>query len=640
MNSDLAVFAKQCELVVMAGAGLSAGNPSALPDWYATDAAIGHVLFRRVWSLWFPADAVDGLYPEGGPFKIDDVDLAPIIDTMRTAGRFPPDYQAQVIQEMCGDRYFRALQALDVDAINAGHDGIAALAAAGALKAVVTTNFDRLIELALEKRGVKHIVAKDDKGYVEMSQRLKSRGPDPLPVLKIHGSVTDHRSMIDTLKQRKLGRSRKLQECMDALQSSYWVYLGFSAADLETDQNYLGLVAGAARSAGATYVAYPRNADFGKQTKMSGKDEQKEMLRKGAQLLMNAHGERGQVVEGYVAVFLENVCQALGVAGPDPIPDDVALGPVQFQSKLEEWAKTLSPASAGLCLGAVLEAVGQAEPAVRILDKLVRGDELRDRRNTADFRALQLHYGRLGAAWGRFVAVSDMGGAASKASVESTQSLTRLVTDDSELEFAANTWLACAWLWLGDGQQAFGTATSLLKGLTEGWEGAKPLSDEEAVDAWLSAAQVYIINSHDATLNWIVGTAGAALDRGHRCGDVVRAARVTALKALALAETRESVLDTLYQHEQDFVDAKRVGDGFALGMRDLARARWHLHINHVQGLATPTSADLATSAQQSLRLLNNAMEYFERQAMDPWLLYARVQAVKAFADLHLSLANS
>jgi hypothetical protein len=190
-----------------------------------------------------------------GRFLIDDIDLMAVIDAMRTAGRVPPDYQAQLIEEMCGDRYFRALQSLDVDTINAGHDGIAALAAAGALKAVVTTNFDQLIERALDKRGVNYAVAKDDVGYVKMLQRLApSRERGPLPVLKIHGSVTDPKSMIDTLKQRKLGRSRNLQQCLDVLQSGYWVYLGFSAADLETDKSYLGLVAGAARSAGASLV--------------------------------------------------------------------------------------------------------------------------------------------------------------------------------------------------------------------------------------------------------------------------------------------------------------------------------------------------------------------------------------------------
>lgn len=599
MGSRLEHFARQGDVIVMAGAGVSAGKPSALPGWKAANAAIVQVLCRRLES---------GLNRPGWLSQ-----LVSVIDAERSTDRFPPDYQAQLIEEMCGDRYFRALQALDVDVINAGHDGIAALAAAGAVKAVVTTNFDRLIERGLDKRATHYVVAYDDVGYVEMLQRITARERDPLPILKIHGCVSDHRSMIDTLKQRKRGRSQHLQECLDALQLGYWVYLGFSAADLETDPNYLGLVAGAARSAGATYVTYPGNPTLGK----------------GATTLMNAYGDRGQIVVAHVAAHLAEACRALGIPGPDPIPDDAALGPAQFQEKLEAWADGLSPAAAGLCLAAILEAIGQAEPAVRILDRLVR-KELYDERGTVDFRAVQLHYGRLGGAWGRFIAVPDLEGAASNASVETTQSLLRLL--DSELGFAAASWLACLWLWLNDGQQATAMAFGLLKGFSDGqWEGAQPRTDEEAVDAWLSAAQVCILNSHTQLTSFLVGTMGVALDRAKRSGDVVRTARVAALKCLALAETNEDVPARLAPHEADFGGAARVGDGFALGMRALALGRWHVGAG---GLAIARATDSATVAQKSLALLTEAVRYFRNQGMDPWELFALVQQTKAHADLH------
>lgn len=191
LNIDLVDFARQGAVIVMAGAGVSAGNPSALPGWKPMNAAIAKTLCQRLESS---IDSPDWLSH-----------LIPVIDVEREAERFPPDYQAQLIEEMCGHRYFRALQSLDVDVINAAHDGIAALAAAGALKAVVTTNFDRLIEQALDRRGVKYDVAYDDVGYVDMSKRLSTGGSGPLPVIKIHGCVSDHWTMIDTLKQRKKG---------------------------------------------------------------------------------------------------------------------------------------------------------------------------------------------------------------------------------------------------------------------------------------------------------------------------------------------------------------------------------------------------------------------------------------------------
>jgi hypothetical protein len=559
MNNDLKDFASRGELVVMAGAGVSAGKPSALPGWDDMNGAIAQVLCRRVWSLWCGLEG-HGLAPLGH-FLVDGVDLLAVINAKRSARRFPPDYQAQLTEEMCGDRYFRALQALDVDAINEGHDGVAALAAAGALKAVVTTNFDALIERALDKRGVNYVVAKDDAGYVEMRGRLTRREHTPLPILKIHGSVTDHLSMIDTLKQRKRGRSQRLQECLNTLQSSYWIYLGFSAADLETDEKYLGLVAGAEESVGATFVACPGSPNFGK-------------LGKGATILMNAYGNHGKVLVENVAAYLAQACEELAIPRPDPIPEDAAVGLARFQQKLEGWAEELSPAAAGLCLAAILEAIGEAEPAVRILDQLVRKskDELYGERGTADFRALQLHYGRLGAAWSRFVAVPDMGGAASNASVETTHSLLRL--KGSDLEFAASAWLASLLLWVNHGQGATYTAVRLLNGMPNGrWEGANPRTHEEVVDAWLSAAQVCILNSHEETLNLAFHTATTALERARHCGDVVRAAHVTALKALALAETREDVPAILEECKTNFCDAERVGDGFALGMRASSHQR-------------------------------------------------------------------
>jgi hypothetical protein len=59
----------------------------------------------------------------------------------------------------------------------------------------------------------------------------------------------------------------------------------------------------------------------------------------------------------------------------------------------------------------------------------------------------------------------------------------------------------------------------------------------------------------------------------------------------------------------------------------------HLHVNHVKGFLGSTEA-VATSAKCALRLLNSAIGYFQHQGLDAWQLSARVQAVKALADLH------
>src|SRR6516225_8821899 len=100
MQNSLVDFARRGKVIVMAGAGVSAVKPSALPGWKPMNAAIAQALARRLES------SIDR---QGWLSR-----LLPIIDAERAVDRFPPDYQAQLIAEMSGDRYFRALQAFDV----------------------------------------------------------------------------------------------------------------------------------------------------------------------------------------------------------------------------------------------------------------------------------------------------------------------------------------------------------------------------------------------------------------------------------------------------------------------------------------------------------------------------------------------
>lgn len=489
-------FVRREELVVMAGAGVSAGWPSAVPGWYALNAVIFGALRQRL---------------EVGIDRLGWLErVEPDVVDARAAGRFPPDYQAQVIEDMCGRRYFQGLQALDIDVGNSAHDAIAALAAGGALRAVVTTNFDRLIERALKRRGVAFVPAFDEDGYASVPEG------GALPVIKVHGCVSSADSMVDTWKQRRRGRPQLLTDCLEPLYDAFWVYAGFSAADLEDDEGYLGLVAGAARSRGAIYVAFPGAPELGP----------------GAQKLMGAYGERGATVVVGVAEYLGALGRVAGCPVPAVISADEPFGRTRIEAALAGWADGLTVSAAGLCVAAILEAVGAGEASVRVLDRLVR-HELLDERDTPDFRALQLAYGRLGGALGRFISVPDMGGAASNAGVESVQSLLR--AKDSEVGFLARAWLGPMLLWQGWGDDATSLAVWILKGFQEdGWDGPQPRSDEEVVDAWTSAAQVLMFNSSRATIAGLESCVGAAIERAQTSGDVVREARAAAARLLVV----------------------------------------------------------------------------------------------------------
>ena len=81
----------------------------------------------------------------------------------------------------------------------------AELASRGRLAAVVTTNFDRLIEEALRSRGVPFNAVHDAPGFAALAG-LANGDLGALPIVKIHGSIEDSSSLVDTLRQRLAGR--------------------------------------------------------------------------------------------------------------------------------------------------------------------------------------------------------------------------------------------------------------------------------------------------------------------------------------------------------------------------------------------------------------------------------------------------
>src|SRR5690349_9408064 len=63
-------------------------------------------------------------------------------------------FSEAIVKIITAEGYFPVLQALDGTQINANHQALAQLAAAGSVRAIVTTNFDTLIEQAFAGAGV------------------------------------------------------------------------------------------------------------------------------------------------------------------------------------------------------------------------------------------------------------------------------------------------------------------------------------------------------------------------------------------------------------------------------------------------------------------------------------------------------
>ena len=293
--AQFATAARDHGLVILAGAGISMLAPSSLPGWWdfneAVLQALADRLSRHTSQLWTGQR------------------LAALLERRRTLRAFTPDFMAQVMEEEVGADYFRALQALDAEQGNANHAAIAALAGARVLRAVITTNFDRLIERALSSAGVAHRVFARPDDFAALPAALAD-GAAPLPVIKAHGTVEHPDSMVDTLAQRVAGRPHALEDAISSLLERHaCLSVGFSGADLAYDPDYLGLRRAAERAVELTVLVRP-----GTEPLVAMRD------------LVDAYGPGGRSVEGELPGILDGLCRELG-ASPVPVPGDVATPP-------------------------------------------------------------------------------------------------------------------------------------------------------------------------------------------------------------------------------------------------------------------------------------------------------------------------
>jgi len=132
-------FAADGRLVAFVGAGVSSIAPTCLPSWWGMNQSVVAALRDRVAELVGSDRART---------------LAEAITARQEGNRFPPEYQAEVIVRRLRGSYFTVLQCLDSETPNDVHLGIAALAKARRVAAVVTTNFDRALEAAFRELDV------------------------------------------------------------------------------------------------------------------------------------------------------------------------------------------------------------------------------------------------------------------------------------------------------------------------------------------------------------------------------------------------------------------------------------------------------------------------------------------------------
>jgi hypothetical protein len=210
------------DITILVGAGLSAPPPTCLPGWWSLNdavlAALGKAVSTKTNRNLTP-DAFAGVVRERR-------DTTPFLK---------PDLQAQLIEDEIGAAYFNALAEVDSERPNAAHGLLAELSRLGHVGAIVTTNFDCVIERALDAANVPYALLESTEDFERLAEASGA-----LKVIKVHGSATRPETMVDTLRQRLCGRPAALESWMhERFVNRPTIGLGFSCEDLEYRPDYL-----------------------------------------------------------------------------------------------------------------------------------------------------------------------------------------------------------------------------------------------------------------------------------------------------------------------------------------------------------------------------------------------------------------
>ncbi len=202
-------------MVVIAGSGISKDSPSNLPTW----SEYNRLLFKVINDL-----AAQELENHSSPLDYEKIERCILSVSVS-------DY---MVRGAMGYSYYPCLGLLEGIKPNNNHYALAELAEQGKISAIITTNFDTLIERAFYNRNVPYRVIISDKDF----QSYRDGGS--CAILKIHGSVSVQISLIDTITQKMKGLSDDKRDCLKKLFRKHTVcVLGFSGDDFFFDENYI-----------------------------------------------------------------------------------------------------------------------------------------------------------------------------------------------------------------------------------------------------------------------------------------------------------------------------------------------------------------------------------------------------------------
>lgn len=329
-GNRLAAIVGMSDAVVLCGSGISAVPPSSLPTWYGLNAA-----------------ALDGIRRLAlGTVLTDPANRSAVLSLR--SDDIPTVTFSQVLSDaFAGRGWLDILTALDGDVTNAVHRALATLISDHRCRAIITTNFDTLIERACRESGFEIPVVLPTMAPAALMSDVPL--PDlSLPALyKIHGTVESPDTMVDLLLDKSRGLSPTTRRLIAAVcRGRHLVVLGFSGADFAMDPDYLGLLSGAAVPARVTWIARPASD-----------------LHEGATTFLNALSARGVST----AVEPHDLPGLVGAAAASS-PPSVADVEGHLETHVQNWLarRLMFPPTAALILAELLRLRDQAAAAAAV----------------------------------------------------------------------------------------------------------------------------------------------------------------------------------------------------------------------------------------------------------------------------------
>jgi hypothetical protein len=536
--------------------------PSSLPSWTGFNSLLLECLGDRL------NEYADNRQPTAAM-------LAAFRERRDKTGFFPPDFQAQLMEEEIGADYFRVWQSLETRAFGVAHASLAELAGRGRLAAIITTNFDRLIEAALEDRGQAFEVFHDAAGFERLSSALRDSTSGALPIIKIHGSIEDTASLVDTLRQRVVGRPPALNAVLQLLlRRHFWLYLGFSGADFGYDPHYLGVLDAAAEAKGFVFLARPGSE-----------------VQKGIEDLKDAYGaDKAAIVTGDLSAWPAATFQLSTAQTPATHETDTAdKQTAVVRLRIGEWVKDLGPIAVVNIVCSMLNSVGLEREAFWLMRKTWKSY-----RNAEDMRSKS--YGRYNYNYG--MSLFDAGlirNPLVRAEDGSNLAQWKEYADENAFEYlhrsyaegpvlAAGGQLASLLAYRGELGRAMGLATEVTQ------EAVRRDSHMDLCDIGIASIVIYDI----------VQMFSAAADRLRRCIDLAKALGDEPRRAMLCAHLGRMLTYSRHFSEADAAleEADRIGR--RLGLRRVLLA--------TQAARGAWLADSGISVAQSVELLRATVD--------------------------------